>query len=122
MPAFKEEYQKELDDMRRQSVSDWRERVLRVEEPVVKTKEQKEREQAEFSRECLENFNRMAHENPEWHFDLLARELERETFCLMNKLPFTPGWKDGLPGYWDYRQQKADNWILNKKRERLPNE
>lgn len=121
MPSFKEEYRQENADMMRQEVSDWKERVLRVEEPFIKTKEQKAKEEAEFSRECLENFNRMAHENPEWHMEMMARELERETLCHINKMPFEPGWKNGLPGYWNYRQENAEHWILSK-RERLPNE
>ena len=116
MPAFKEEYQKELDDMRRQSIIDWRERVLRVEEPVVRIKEDQRR-----IKESVTNFIQMAHENPEWHLKFMAKELEWETFCLINKIKYEPGWKDGVPGYWEFRKQHAEEWILNT-RERLPNE
>lgn len=121
MPAHSLEYRKENDDMRRQAVQDWKERVLRVEEPFVKSKEQKEAEEKAHDADCLKTFIEMAHENPEWHMKQMARELEREMFCLMNKFPYEPGWKNGLPGYWDYRQKHGEKWIL-KTRKRLPNE
>ena len=121
MPAFREEYLKEEDDMRRQAVSDWKERVLRVEEPFVKTREQKDAEAKARHQECLKTFNEMAHANPEWHLKFMSKELEWETFCLANKLPYVPGWGDGVPGYWEFRQKHAQDWIL-KSRERLPDE
>ena len=121
MPAFKQEYLKEADDMRRQDLQDWKERVLRVEEPFVKSKEQKEAEGKAHDAECLENFVRLAHDNPEWHLRAMAKELEWETFCLANRLPYEPSHKNGLPGYWEYRQRHGEEWIL-KTRERLPNE
>lgn len=121
MPAFREEYQKEDDDMRRQIVSNWYERVVRVEEPFVKTKEQKEAEQKAHDKKCLETFMEMAHQNPEWHFQEMARELEKETFALKNRIPYEPGYREGLPGYWEYRKKHGEKWILNT-RERLPNE
>ena len=86
MPAFREEYIKEEDDIRRQSVYDWKERVLRVEEPAIKTNEEKELEEKAHHQECLKTFNEMAHRNPEWHLRFLADELEYETFCLSNKI------------------------------------
>lgn len=121
MASFFEEYQKEADDIRHQSFVDWRERVFRVEEPIVKFKEQKDAEEKKHNEECLKTFNQMAHNNPEWHLREMAKELEREMFCLMNKIPYEPGWIGGLPGYWDYRKKHAEQWIL-KTRERLPNE
>lgn len=121
MPAFREEYQREENDMRRQSVSDWKERVLRVEEPNTKTKEQKEAEAKKQAKECLENFIQMAHDSPEWHLGYMSQELEWETFCLLNKIKYEPSWRGGVPGYWDFRKQHAQEWILNT-RERLPNE
>lgn len=123
MPAFFEEYQRENNDMRRQAFVDWRERYLRVEDSHAgqKTKEQKEAEEREHDKACLENFNKMAHENPEWHLKRMAKELEHEMFCLANRLPYSPTYKNGLPGYWDYRKEHGDQWILET-RERLPNE
>lgn len=121
MPAHRDEYQKEDDDIRRQALSDWRERVLRVEEPFTKSKEQREAEEKAHDAECLKNFIQMTHENPEWHLQEMAKELDREVFCLANKLPYEPSWKNGLPGYWDFRQKHGEEWIL-KTRERLPNE
>lgn len=121
MPAFREEYLKEADDTRRQDLQNWRERVFRVEEPLIKSKEQKEAEEKAHDAECLENFTRLAHDNPEWHLQTMAKELEWETFCLMNRLPYEPGHKNGLPGYWEYRHRHGEEWIL-KTREKLPNE
>jgi len=121
MPAFREEYMREEDDMRRQSVSDWKERVLRVEEPFIKSQEQKEAQEKAFQKECLEKFIEMAHNNPELHLRIMAKELERETFCHLNKIPYEPGHTNGIPGYWEYRQQNAEHWILDK-RKRLPDE
>lgn len=121
MSAFREEYQKEADDIRRQAVEDWKERVLRFEEPFVKSKKQKEAEEKAHDAKCLDNFIRMAHENPEWHLQEMARELDYESFCLSNKVRYEPTWKDGLPGYWDFRQKHGEEWIL-KTRERFPNE
>lgn len=121
MPAFKEEYQQEESDMRRLAVSDWKERVLRVEEPFIKSKEQKEAEERAHDAECLENFIQMAHDNPEWHLKYMAEELEHEYFCLANKRKYEPSWRGGIPGYWDFRKQHAQEWILNT-RQRLPNE
>jgi hypothetical protein len=121
MPAFNEEYMREEDDMRRQAVSDWKERVLRVEEPLIKSQEQKEAEAKAFNKECLEKFIEMAHNNPEWHFRIMAKELEKETFFHLNKIPYEPSYINGLPGYWEYRQQNAEHWILDK-RKRLPDE
>ena len=121
MPAFREEYLKEADDTRRQAVSDWKERVLRVEEPFIKSEEQKEAEEKAHYAECLANFIRMAHDNPEWHLKYLAEELDREMFYLLNRKKYQPSWKDGVPGYWDFRKQHAQEWILET-RERLPNE
>lgn len=121
MPSFKEEYQREENDMRRQVVSDWKERVLRVEEPFIKSKEQKDLEAKKHQQECLENFIKMAHDNSEWHLKYLAEELEREMFYLMNRKKYEPSWKGGVPGYWDFRKQHAQEWILNT-RERLPSE
>lgn len=121
MPAFREEYQREYDDMRRQAVSDWKERVLRVEEPFIKTKEQKEAEGKAHDEECLKNLLAMIHDNPEWHFQEMAKELEHEMFCLANRFPYKPGYKNGLPGYWEYRKLHGEEWILET-RERLPNE
>lgn len=107
--------------MRRQAVSDWKERVLRVEEPFIKSKEQKEAEAKAHHEQCLKNFNQMAHENPEQHLKFMAKELEWEKFCLANKLPYLPGWGNGVPGYWDYRLKHGEKWIL-KTRDRLPDE
>jgi len=121
MPSTWPEIQKENDDMRRQEVSDWKERVLRVEEPSIKTKEQKEAEAKAHHAECLNTFNEMAHANPEWHLKFMAKELEWETFCLSNKLPYVPGWGNGVPGYWDFRQKHAEDWV-KKSRERLQDE
>lgn len=121
MPAFFEEYQRENNDMRHQAFVDWRERYLRVEEPFIKTKEQKEAEQKAHDEECLKNLLAMIHDNPEWHFREMAKELEHEMFCLMNKRPYTPRYIGGLPGYWDYRKEHGDKWILET-RERLPYE
>jgi len=121
MPAHNLEYRKEDDDMRRQEVRDWYERVLRFEEPFVKNKEQKEAEEKAHDAECLKNFMSLAHDNPEWHLREMAKELKREMFCLMNRIPYEPGWNNGLPGYWDYRQQHGEEWMLNT-RQRLPNE
>ena len=121
MPSTWPEIQKEYDDMRHQSFVDWRERVLRVEEPIIKSKEQKDSEEKAHNEECLKVFNEMVHNNPEWHLREMANELEREMFFLMNKIPYEPGWEGGLPGYWDYRKEHGEQWIL-KTRERLPNE
>ena len=107
--------------MWRQSIEDWKERVLRVEEPFIKTKERKEAEEKAHDEKCLKNLLAMIHENPEWHFQEMARELERETFAVINRIPYEPGYRGGLPGYWDYRQKHGEKWILNT-RERLPNE
>lgn len=121
MPAFKEEYLKEADDMRRQDLTDWKERVLQVEEPFIKTKEQKESEERAHEQECLKTFNELCHQNPQWHLNRLAEELEWETFCLLNKIPYSPGYKNGMPGYWNYRQLHGEEWMLNT-RQKLPNE
>ena len=121
MPAFREEYLKEADDMRRQAVRDWKERVLRVEEPFVKTAEQKQADEKAHDAECLENFIRLAHDNPEWHLREMAKELEWEMFCLLNRFEYSPGHNNGLPGYWNYRQLHAEEWMRNT-RQRLPNE
>ena len=121
MSAHSLEYLQEDNDMRRQQARDWYERVMRVEEPFVKTREQKEAEQKAHDKKCLETFMEMAHQNPEWHFQEMARELEKETFALINRIPYEPGYRGGLPGYWDYRQKHGEKWILNT-RERLPNE
>lgn len=121
MPAHNLEYRKEDDDMRRQEVRDWYERVLRFEEPFVKTKDQKEAEEKVRDEKCHQTLLALIHDNPEWHFEAMQRELERETFCLINRIPYEPGWKNGLPGYWDYRQKHGEEWIL-KTRERFPRE
>lgn len=121
MPAFREEFLKEEDDMRRQAVQDWKERVLRVEEPFVKSKEQKEAEEKAHDAACLQNFIRLAHDNPEWHLREMAKELEWEMFCLANRFAYSPSYKNGLPGYWDYREKHGEDWIL-KTRNKLPNE
>lgn len=119
MPSTWPEIQKEYDDMRRQSLSDWKERVLRVEEPFINPN--KEVEEKAHEAECLNNFIEMAHNNPEWHMKIMAKELEHETFCHTNRLPYSPSYPNGLPGYWDYRKANAEDWILNK-RDRLPHE
>ena len=114
-------YKKAESDHSVQLNQTWKERMLRVEEPDIKTKEQKEAEAKAHHEECLKAFNQMAHDNPEWHLRFLYKELEWETFCLVNKLPYVPGWGNGVPGYWDYRKKHAEHWIL-KTRERLPDE
>jgi hypothetical protein len=122
MPAFREEFQRELDDMRRQSVSDWKERYLRVEEPLpTKTKEQIEAEEAEINRVRVQNYNAWAHENPEEHFKRLEEELQKEYFCRANRMEFTPSVVNGLPGYWAYRLENLPAFAHND-RKRLPNE
>ena len=121
MPAFREEYLQEEDDIRRQSLNDWKERVLRVEEPFVKSKEQKEAEEKAHNAECLKNFIQMAHDSPEWHLGYMSQELEWETFCLLNKIKYEPSWAGGVPGYWNYRQLHGEEWML-RTRQRLPNE
>lgn len=107
--------------MRRKELADWRERLLRLEEPLIKSKDQKEREEKAHDAECLKNFIQLAHDNPEWHLREMAKELEMEMFFLMNKKPYVPSYKNGLPGYWDFRKKHGEEWILNT-RERLPNE
>lgn len=123
MPAFFEEYQREDNDMRHQAFVDWRERYLPVEDvnALQKTKEQKEAEEIEIKKARYSRVIEMFHNNPEFHFKEMAKELEHEMFCLMNKRPYTPTYIDGLPGYWDYREKNAERWILET-RERLPNE
>jgi len=112
---------REEDDMRRQAVSNWKERVLRVEEPLSKSQKQKEVEEQAFEKECLEKFIEMAHNNPEWHLREMAKELDKEIFCHLNKIPYEPSYKNGLPGFWEYRKQNAGHWILDK-RQRLQDE
>lgn len=122
MPSTRDEISKEYDDIRHQAFVDWRERYYRVEEQVIKTKEQIEKEEAEFYAECLKTYIEHIHNFPECHFRDLARELRHEMFCLMNGRPYEPTrFKNGHPGYWDYRAQNAETWIL-KTRERLPDE
>jgi hypothetical protein len=123
MPAFFEEYQRENNDMRRQAFVDWRERFLRVEDSHAgqKTKEEKEAEKQANMKIANKQLIEMFHNNPQLHFKELAKELEHEMFCLMNKRPYTPRYIDGLPGYWDYRKEHGDHWILET-RERLPYE
>lgn len=121
MPSTWDEIQKENDDMRRQAVSDWKERVLRVEEPFIKTKEQKEAEETKRIEENRQRYIKWAHENPEKHLQDLAKELDEEMFLLMNKRPYVPSMPKGVPGYWDFRWQHGHHWI-RETRERLPNE
>jgi hypothetical protein len=121
MASFFEEYQKEADDMRHQSFVDWRERVLRVEDMSDGRKSfDPEQEQAE-NVEWLKTYNGWAHENPQGHFKRLKKELDREYFCIMNKLPYEPSFIGGLPGYWEYRKENLEIAFHNN-RQRLPNE
>ena len=114
-------YKKAESDHNRSSFESWKERLLRVEEPFIKSKERKEEEERAHNAECIKTFIQMAHDSPEWHLGYMSQELEWETFCLLNKIKYEPSWRGGVPGYWDFRKQHAQEWILNT-RERLPNE
>jgi hypothetical protein len=121
MASFFEEYQKEADDIRHQSFVDWRERVLRVEDlSTCRKAPNAEQEQAENA-EWLKTYNGWAHENPQGHLKRLKKELDREYFCIMNKVPYEPSFIGGLPGYWEYRKENLEIAFHNN-RQRLPNE
>lgn len=116
-------YRKGDADHARQSFLDWKERIIRNEDlwKDLKTPQQIEDENKRKELESLAVFVEMAHRNPQWHISYMFKELEWETFCLMNKHPYKPSWIGGVPGYWEYRERKAPEWV-RKSRERLRNE
>lgn len=116
-------YKKADSDWQRQNFLDWKERMYRNEDLFEGRKTQAQIDHEENLREIesVKNFIEMSHRNPEWHTSYLFKELEWEIFCLMNKLPYSPSHKEGVPGYWEYRELKAPEW-LKKTRQRLRNE
>ena len=84
-------YKKAESDHNRQSFESWKERLMRVEDFISHPPKKKNEIE-----EGLKNFISMAHENPKWHQDYMFKELEWETFCLVNKLPYEPSIINGI--------------------------
>lgn len=123
MDSQSDSYKKADADYERQNFLEWKEKMIRNGDiwENRKTKEEIETNEKAKEAEALQNFITMAHENPEWHQNYMFNELEYEYFYYMNKQKYIPSIKNGVPGYWEYRNLKAQDFIL-RSRERLPNE